>query len=177
MEAIWKDIKEAIKQCIPGHSYQMWIEPLELKEFYENSIVLSCPNFFHKKRIKEHYGSLIESEITRVSGKACTLTIEVSGKNGGARLKKGANFQLPLPNIRTHSGRMLRKDFTFDQFVVGGSNNFAYSASLSLASQNNTLQNSLFLLSKTGMGKSHLSQAIGHYILSECRDFFALSRI
>jgi chromosomal replication initiator protein len=61
----------------------------------------------------------------------------------------------------------LRKDFTFDQFVVGNNNDFAYSASLSLASKKNTPQNSLFLLSKTGMGKSHLSQAIGHHILSE----------
>jgi chromosomal replication initiator protein len=61
----------------------------------------------------------------------------------------------------------LRKDFTFDQFVVGGNNDFAYSAALSLASRKNSLQNCLFLLSKTGMGKSHLSQAVGHYILSE----------
>jgi chromosomal replication initiator protein len=70
-------------------------------------------------------------------------------------------------NLRPHTGRFLRKDFTFDLFVVGGSNDFAYSASLSMASQKKSLQNSLFLLSKTGMGKSHLSQAIGNYILSE----------
>jgi chromosomal replication initiator protein len=70
-------------------------------------------------------------------------------------------------NACLYNGRFLRKDFTFDQFVVGGNNDFAYSASLSLASRKNTQQNSLFLLSKTGMGKSHLSQAIGHYILSE----------
>jgi chromosomal replication initiator protein len=61
----------------------------------------------------------------------------------------------------------MRKDFTFDHFVVGGNNDFAYSASLSLASRKIAHQNSLFLLSKTGLGKSHLSQAIGNYILSE----------
>ena len=69
-------------------------------------------------------------------------------------------------NIRPHGGRLLRKDFTFDYFVVGGNNDYAYSASLSLASRKNTHQNSLFLLSKTGMGKSHLSQAIGHHVLT-----------
>jgi chromosomal replication initiator protein len=51
--------------------------------------------------------------------------------------------------------------------VVGSNNDFAYSASLSLASRKNASQNALFLLSKTGMGKSHLTQAVGHYILSE----------
>jgi len=64
------------------------------------------------------------------------------------------------------NGRLLRKEFTFDRFVVGTNNDFAYSASLSLASKKDLAQNSLFLLSDTGNGKSHLSQAIGHYILS-----------
>ena len=50
--------------------------------------------------------------------------------------------------------------------MVGSNNDFAYSASLALASRKNTQQNALFLLSKTGMGKSHLSQAIGHHVMS-----------
>jgi chromosomal replication initiator protein len=78
-------------------------------------------------------------------------------------------LQMPLPNmeIQPHYGRLFRQEFTFDQFVVGKSNDFAYSAALSLAARNNMHQNALFLLSKTGMGKSHLSQAIGHHILGE----------
>lgn len=77
--------------------------------------------------------------------------------------------QMPLPNIpvQPYAGRLLRKDYTFDQFVVGKNNDFAYSAALSLAVRKNVQQQSLFLLSKSGLGKSHLSQAIGHQILSE----------
>jgi len=102
-------------------------------------------------------------------GRSCRCTIEVSGTNTLPGNKTKEDFQLSLPNmnLRPHTGRFLRKDFTFDHFVVGGSNDFAYSASLSLASRKNGLQNTLFLLSRTGMGKSHLSQAIGNYILSE----------
>lgn len=130
---------------------------------------LSTPNFFSKKRILDNYGALIESEINKVAGRACRLIIEVSGKKALPRPKAAEDLQIPLPNVnvRPHNGRLLQRDFTFDQFVVGSNNDFAYSASLSLASQKNSKQNSLFLLSKTGMGKSHLSQAIGHYILSE----------
>ena len=166
MDAIWKEVKETIKQRIAPHSYRMWIESLELKESNDNGIVLSCPNFFYKKRIQEHYGSLIESEISRLSGKASKLVIVVSRENGNPSQKKDVNFQLSLPNFIAHSGRVLKKDFTFDRFVVGENNNFAYSASLSLASQNDIHWNSLFLRSNTGMGKSHLAQAVGHHVLS-----------
>ena len=76
--------------------------------------------------------------------------------------------QLGLPYFNGHrsKGRILRKDFTFDRFVVGKNNDFAYSAALSLATNGISNQNSLFLLAKTGLGKSHLSQAIAHKILS-----------
>lgn len=169
MEAIWNEVKSSIKLRIPRHSFRMWIEPLKLTKWDESCIELSTPNFFSKKRILDNYGALMESEISKVAGRACRLLIEVSGKKTLPRPKAAEDLQMPLPNVnvRPHNGRLLQRDFTFDQFVVGGNNDFAYSASLSMASQKNSRQNSLFLLSKTGMGKSHLSQAIGHYILSE----------
>lgn len=76
--------------------------------------------------------------------------------------------QLGLPYFNGHrsKGRLLRKDFTFDRFVVGKNSDFAYSAALSLATNGMSNQNSLFLLAKTGLGKSHLSQAVAHKILS-----------
>lgn len=169
MRLIWKEVKAAIGLLVPGHSFRMWIEPLEFEKCQQDHIILSCPNFFFKKRVLDHYGKLIESEIQRVTGKAYGFSVEVSREKNASKSTIDINLQLPLPNlsVRPHNGRLLRKDFTFDQFVVGGNNDFAYSASLSLASRKDSQQNSLLLLANTGMGKSHLSQAIGHYILSE----------
>ena len=169
MDSVWEEVKSALKKRIPGHSYKMWIEPIELLKNQENKIVLSCPNSFSKKRVKDHYGSFLESEISRISGEACRVTFKISGKNGNHKPKPENDLQLKLPEInqRPHSGRLLRRDFTFDEFVVGNNNDFAYSASLSLASKKGSHQNALFLLANTGLGKSHLSQAIGHHILSE----------
>ena len=169
MKAIWKEAKTAIKLRIPNHCFRMWIEPLRLTKCDEGSFYLASPNFFSKKRVLENYGDLITAEISKAAGKSCRCLIEVSATDTDSKNKFSEDFQLPLPNMnpRPYNGRLLRKDFTFDHFVVGGSNDFAYSASLSMASKNNSLPNALFLLSKTGMGKSHLSQAIGHYILSE----------
>ena len=169
MKAIWEETKADIKLRIPGHCFKMWIEPLEMIRCDENSMVLSSPNFFSRKRVLDNYGAFIESELNRVAGKTCRLLIEVSKTKSIQKPETNDNFQLQLPsmNVSPRNGRLMRKDFTFDHFVVGGNNDFAYSASLSLASRKKAAQNSLFLLSKTGMGKSHLSQAIGHYILSE----------
>lgn len=180
MQDIWEKVKAAIKARVSDHCYKMWIEPVAFKECEGDTFVLACPNFFYKKRVQESYAALIESELNRISDKFCKVLIEISETKKESGKKKPdkdkdkdkleAGTQLTLPEMiiapQQRGGRLLRKDFTFDRFVVGSNNNFAYSAALSLASQNDSNQSSLYLLSHTGMGKSHLSQAIGHHILS-----------
>jgi len=173
MEQIWQKVKTAIKEHIPGHSYRMWIEPVEFRENKGNSVVLSCPNFYSKKRVQDNYASLIKSQFSKIAGTDYVLSIDVLGK----KIKKSRpeskirlfepDLQLSIPEINSFqcAGQQLRKDYTFDRFVVGNNNDFAYSAALSLASRQERNQSSLFLLSDTGLGKSHLSQAIGHHIL------------
>jgi chromosomal replication initiator protein len=169
METVWNLVKTAIKGKIPGHSYRMWIEPIKCFLDEDGGLVLACPNFFSKKRVQENYATFITEEFQKALGKDCGVVFQVSNGNGNRTPQTELNPQLALPNlsVRPHNGRLLRKDFTFDCFVVGGNNDFAYSAALSLASRKASLQNSLFLLSNTGMGKSHLTQAIGHLILSQ----------
>ncbi len=169
MKAVWNTVKETLKQRIPAHSYRMWIEPIQFSKSKENHVVLSCPNVFYKKRVTDQYGDIIESELKRTSGNPCKVLFEVCNRKPAPNQNSQTIHQLPLPNItvQKYFGRQLKRDFTFDQFVVGSNNDFAYSAALSLASKKVSYKHSLLLLSKTGMGKSHLSQAIGHYILSE----------
>lgn len=169
MEAIWNSIKAAVKESIPEHCYTMWVEPIRYCRTDNGVMVLSAPNIFFRKRVQDHYGALIASELNKNSGEKSRYVIEVSEGKKTCPGNRADNFQLPLPNenIQPHYGRFLRKDFTFDHFVVGGNNEFAFSASLSLASKKNSQQNCLYLLSKTGMGKSHLSQAVGHHIISQ----------
>jgi len=147
----------------------MWIEPLKFHQGDDGRFVIGCPNCFSKKRVQNNYSALIEAQLKKNVGSHCSVIYVVAGKdtNGAPEQQKSIQLSLPNINVRPYSGRQLRKDFIFDHFVVGGNNDFAFSASLSLASRKDSVQNSLFLLSKTGMGKSHLSQAIGHLILSE----------
>ncbi len=169
MEAVWSSVKTAIKAKIPCHSFRMWIEPIKCYQDDEGELVLSCPNVFSKKRVQTHYGIYISDAFHEIVGKACEVKFLVANGNGEKAPQLEISRQLSLPNVvvRPHNGRLLRKEFTFDHYVVGGNNDFAYSAALSLASRKSSLQNSLFLLSGTGMGKSHLTQAIGHHILAQ----------
>ena len=168
MENVWNKVKSTIKERVPAHSFNMWIEPLKVTQIDGNGWIVSCPNFFSKKRVEGLYGAMIKNALQNTLGHDCQLSFNITSKNGKPEDKGQDPFQLPLPDqiCHPHSGRLFRKDFTFDSFVVGDNNDFAYSASLALASRKNSQRNGLFLLSKTGMGKSHLSQAIGNHILS-----------
>ena len=168
MEPVWEKVKSAIKQRIPGHSFKIWIEPLNVSHTDQRDWVVYCPNFFSKKRVQSLYGEMIKSAIQNSVGQDCGLKFEISSKASAAKDTTGVNSQMQLPgeNARPSCGHFLRRDFTFDRFVVGENNDFAYSASLALASRKKSPQNALFLLSKTGMGKSHLSQAIGNHVQS-----------
>jgi len=168
MEAVWKKIKAEIQKRVPAHSYKMWIEPLQVGQSEDSAWIVYCPNFFSRKRVQGLYGAMIKSAIENALDRECEVLFQISNKTNGTKPRIDDEFQMQLPseNTRPYNGRFLRRDFTFDQFVVGSSNDFAYSASLALASRKETHQNALFLLSNTGMGKSHLSQAIGHHVLS-----------
>ena len=74
METVWKKIKSAMRDRIPKHSFQMWIEPLELEKGTSDDWILLCPNFFSKKRVHDLYGELIKAELSRQTGGGCNLS-------------------------------------------------------------------------------------------------------
>jgi len=178
MEGVWEKVKASMKASTPAHVYKMWIEPVEFLKASDEGIVLECPNILFKRRLWENFGATIKSELNRLVGRQIKLLLEVSEENGNGngngKVKKykrkpslSVDSQRDLPRIgcQPKYGRLLRKDFTFDRFVVGENSTFAYNAAVALASQENKFP-PLFLLSQPGMGKSHLSQAVGHKILS-----------
>jgi len=180
MENIWQSVKASIKESTPAHVYKMWIEPVEFLKVEDDGVVLACPNILFKRRVWENFGGVIKSELTRLAGRQLRLLLEVSnggedgsgngngnGKKQKAPVYRTSERQLRLPamDCQPRYGRILRQDFTFDRFVVGENSTFAYNAAVALASQKNKFP-PLFLLSQPGMGKSHLSQAVGHKVLS-----------
>jgi len=170
MEDVWIQAKARINEKVPGHNYTLWIEPLEFITRKDREIVLGCPTTFFEKWVTRHYLGLIQAEMEKACGCPCKIQLQVSrsrcsDKPGNDTLQE----QLFLPNLEDRHRMMSRfhTDYTFDQFVVGTCNSFAYNATLSLACADKGSHNPVYLLSKTGMGKSHLSQAVGNHILRE----------
>jgi chromosomal replication initiator protein len=169
MEAVWNKVKNVLKSKVSNSSYRMWIEPVKFAGSDNNLLKLACANSFSKQWIQNHFGELIVSEASQIYGTKVGLSFDICCLEAAPVTAAPKEVQLALPNfvVRSHSGRFLRKEYTFDQYVVGDNNALAFSASLAMASKPKRNQQSLFLCSGTGMGKSHLSQAIGHHVIDK----------
>lgn len=191
MESCWEKVKLEMKHSLPDHSYRMWIQPMGYLASGANVVKLSCPNPFSRKRIKDNYLAGLESQFKKFGfgDIKIDLMVEIKDAQDGSvkntalvedhgvcsvaplnvRRRPNRPVQMTLPglNIRSDSGRMLKKDYTFDRFVVGENSDFAYSAALSLAQNSSVNNGAIYLLSDTGLGKSHLSQAVGHHVISQ----------
>ncbi|MFZ7113617.1 MAG: chromosomal replication initiator protein DnaA [Desulfatiglandales bacterium] len=172
MSALWNNLRDRLRRSLPEQSFSMWISPITLLEKNEGKLILGCPNKFSLNWVTENYRDHIQKSLNEVAGAAYTFSLDVSpAKNARPALDDGPAAlppQLLLPNFPKKNivgSRPLNKDFTFDRFVVGKCNEFAYSAAKALALGGSLPSNSLFMLSNTGLGKSHLSQATGHAIL------------
>jgi chromosomal replication initiator protein len=164
MKAVWQTAKEILKDQLPEPTFDLWIEPLQAEAGPGGELVLSCPNTFALRWIQANYLKLIR----QILETALHLLRPVHLKllTGPTPLPTPPQMsQPPLPLISEKTaGRRFNQAFTFDQFVVGASNRLAYQASQALARNDTFYNRILFLTSGPGLGKSHLSQAVGNFV-------------
>jgi chromosomal replication initiator protein len=169
MTNIWEELKDQIRGVIPEKSFSLWINPLTLLEQREDTLVLGCPNKFSLNWVTENYMLLFQENLDRMNERNCRLTLRVVTPSSAVPpglLQDPRQLTLPnMPSNENGGPRALNEDFTFDRFVVGRCNEFAYAASKALAIEGQFPCSSLFVVAKTGLGKSHLSQATAHALL------------
>lgn len=159
MEDIWNQLKEIIRSKLSDSSYRVWIDPLSCKGMEDNVLVLECPNRFFASWVQEHYLPLLKDDLQErhlnirlIYGKPDVGTVKSQ-----RYLPKFAPDELPKPNFSER--------FTFDEFVVGDSNQYAFNACWGAAHEEMAGSGIIYLHSKTGLGKSHLAQAVGQTFL------------
>jgi len=104
MESIWSRVKSELQTNVPGHSYRMWIEPLECCWAEEDDrVTLNCPNLFFRNRVQETYSKMLETAINRISGRECQLSFQVTASDAQTELPTVNNTgrSLPQPRART----------------------------------------------------------------------------
>ncbi len=170
MDSHWELVKEHFKSRLAPSAYQLWIAPLQANRGESGELILECPNPFFLHWIHTNYLTAITREYQALSGHLTQVKLGLS-KNPPRLETPVPPSQPDLPNLKKPKGlaRLLNKNFTFERFVVGASNRLAFQASRALASDNTLYSKTLFLSSQPGLGKSHLSQAVGNYIQSHFR--------
>lgn len=172
MTPSWQQAKKHIQSLLPQNTFSLWIDPISVLDITDNRILLGCPNKFSRNWVMDNYLDLIQGLFDP------PLRVELvyrPGTGNSAPAEPPAEpvpKQMPLPHLNRCG---LLDDFTFDRFVVGRSNEFAYSASNAMADKDTWDYHCLLMLAETGLGKTHLSHAVGHRILKNnprCRVFY-----
>lgn len=152
LKRIWKKVSEELAKDITTVSYDSWIKPITPEAIDENKITLKVPFPINKTMIMTKYISLIESCVEAVTLRKFEIEVIVDEEEGDV---PGAD---PITIENT-----LNSKYTFSSFVVGNNNDVAYVASLAAAERPAKTYNPLFLYGGSGLGKTHLMQAIGNY--------------
>ncbi len=163
---IWNTIKSSLHASLTQSDFDLWIKPLECVEQNEQRIELVGPDRYFCAWVEEHYLAGMK-QTANALGLSSDISLQVASEPV-LQLEDRHKQQLRLPGVSVDrsSYRSLHPAFTFDQFMVGESNLLAQAACSALAKGVNTYGNCLFMNSSTGLGKSHLTQAVVHEVLS-----------
>ena len=169
----WQKITNQLATKLNQDLHALWIQPLDCKRFDEEVIELCGPDRFFCSWIADHYLNEIKNVLAdQGKGKAKIIfsVKETNSKSAEAfpPLSLAQKEQLCLPTVIKTSNfcRTLNPRYVFDEFVVGASNEIAYSACHALACGDKTFGQCLYISAGTGLGKSHLTHSVAHHILS-----------
>lgn len=171
---IWEKTLAYIKDKVSPQNFTTWFSPIKPVRIEEGSVELEVPNRFFKDWINENYLGLIKEGFHAAGLGEYVIKLKVSTKTDRHTL--GVN-KTPLSIKRTGTseknfkgsslnGSNLNAKYTFENFVVGKSNEFAHAACHAVADNPSNMYNPLFIYGGVGLGKTHLLQAIGNSIIS-----------
>jgi len=161
---MWNAIKKSLRNALSEGEFGLWIKPLECQLQEGNVLELAGPDRFFCAWVEDRYLDLIRRAAQEL-GQVADIRLRVA-EHRPVQFESGKGGQLLLPGTAaTPRLRSLHPAFTFEQFMVGESNLLARSACKALATGEDTFGNCLFMNSSTGLGKSHLTQAVVHQVL------------
>lgn len=178
---IWKEAKALLEGKIEHQGIDTWFDPLKISGINGNRIAISAPNKFICDWLKDHYYGIIHDALRSVTG-IDDIKIEFESedsnedskkmfkKRGAVEDKNGRENEGTAQSINKNSERrraVLNPKYTFDTFVVGSSNQFAQAACFAVAESPGKSYNPLFLYGDVGLGKTHLLNAIGNFIIKK----------
>jgi chromosomal replication initiator protein len=159
-ETLWTEVSGRLKETLSDGPYAQWFSGAR-GTLEPDAFVLSARDDFTRQWIDGHYRGFLEAAVAAALDEARPVRIV-------AAEREDHDEQL-APPPRTSEG--LNPKYTFDSFVIGSSNRFAHAAALAVAEAPAQAYNPLFIYGGTGLGKTHLLQAIASYVGEHSRHF------
>ncbi len=172
LSELWKKIFDILARDLSERPLEMWFKTVFILSISKDALVCSVPNTYHGKWIEEHYQNLVLAAVREVTGDSLLVSYE-------SRENEKTNISTPLKSTLSVisdpsssvskikkdteiNAQALNKNYTFEDFVIGPGNRFANAASIAVSESPGRQYNPLFIYGPTGLGKTHLLQAIGH---------------
>ena len=164
----WQDALVYIQGKVPKQVYDTWFTPIHLERIEDSTAQLGVPNKFFGDWLSQHYGPLLAEAVSAArGGEEISITFTIFHKEATRRSENsGSTPAASRQNTgsRSKRGIQLNPKYTFKNFVVGAGNQFAHAACMAVAEQPSKAYNPLFIYGETGLGKTHLLNAIGNYV-------------
>ena len=175
MSKLWDDTLAHLELNLSPQHFSTWIKPLKLVKIEQDMVYLEVPNRFVLDWVKENYSKLIQKKLSDLSAVNYRLHFDVSNQATEKLPRTTPVVEKPVAVAakksivnNTHTSDLnLNRKYTFEEFVSGSSNQFAYAAAMAVASNPATTYNPLFIYGGVGLGKTHLVNAIGNAILKK----------
>ncbi len=175
--SIWKAVLGELEISISPVYFPTWIKPLSIASLESDGaegqlVTILCPSSYHQSMVSQRYQAQIKRSLERITGKSTQIDY-IIGKDPSANSAQSPSplFDEPKRVERGDGKHNLNPRLTFETYVVGGSNNFAYAAATGVSKTPGTRYNPLFIYGGVGLGKTHLMHAIGHAIYKDHPDW------
>ena len=162
LENMWITFLEKIKTKISNISYDTWFSETKLLKIEDGIATVQVPYHIHKKNLKENYSDIIEETFQEVTG--TIFKFEYVLEDEVLNNVEINTNDIGIPNNDNYQTN-LDSRYSFENYIVGKSNKFAATSALAVAEHPGKMYNPLFIYGPSGLGKTHLMQAIGNYII------------
>lgn len=146
---LWEMVKEECKNQVSESIYNVWFKDMELVSFDDNRVVIALSDF-KRKIVESRFMDKLESSFKNVIGFDIQIVLVDVDKSAPVKVEEAEDT--------------LTDEDTFDSFIVGASNKFAYAAANAVANDPGGKYNPLFIHGNSGLGKTHLLNAIAHQV-------------
>ena len=168
-EGLWSEVARRLREALNETTYRTWFADVQGLEVSDDTFTVSVPNDFTREWIEGHFLGLMKAGVRDATGRELRVALAVAEAEDQpsalpAEPADGTVVPVRRSEIPEPPKIGLNPKYTFDLFVIGSSNRFAHAAALAVAEAPAQAYNPLFIYGSTGLGKTHLMQAIAQYV-------------